>query len=201
MAHLFDPMMNVFCELDEDIHSSSSHTANELAYDKKPVSSNINPPSGSKHVKWIDSYSDPRIGRQSQSHDSSSDLENQTKNSVGTASEFSCSSSDTNLQSSHHSSVGLTQDQQKQQCSALLDDAELLDVAVRTANLVRQNQQTLRELGELQKLTNTFLDEVMSNPGNERVALIWKRFKTDEKTFSNDQETRKANNSSGANQQ
>lgn len=194
MAHLFDPMMNAFCELDED--SSSPQTV-ELAYDKK---SNINSSSGSKHVKWIDTYSDTRIGRQSRSNEGSLDLENSTKNSVAT-SDYSCTSSDANSQLSNPSSVGPTQDQQKQQCSALLDDAELLDVAVRTANLVRQNQQTLRELGELQKLTNSFLDEVMSNPGNERVALIWKRFKTDEKEISKNQDIKKGNNSSGANQQ
>jgi len=120
MAHLFDPMMNAFCELDED--SSSPQTV-ELAYDKK---SNINSSSGSKHVKWIDTYSDTRIDR---------------------------------------------------------------------------HQQTLRELGELQKLTNTFLDEVMNNPGNERVALIWKRFKTDGNEIPNNQEIIKGNNSSGTHQQ
>ena len=54
---------------------------------------------------------------------------------------------------------------------------ELMDLTTQTENLFQRNQQTLKELEDLRLVTDQFLDEVMKNPGNERVAQIWANLK------------------------
>lgn len=54
----------------------------------------------------------------------------------------------------------------------ILKESGLYDVAVRTAALIRQNQQSRKELEELKEETKLFLRDVLNNPENRQISHI-----------------------------
>lgn len=54
----------------------------------------------------------------------------------------------------------------------MLKESGLYDVAVRTAALIRQNQQSQKELEELKEETKLFMEDVMNNPENLKIKQI-----------------------------
>lgn len=54
----------------------------------------------------------------------------------------------------------------------MLKESGLYDVAVRTAALIRQNQQSRKELEELKEETKLFLRDVLNNPENRQISHI-----------------------------
>ena len=54
----------------------------------------------------------------------------------------------------------------------ILKESGLYDVAVRTAALIRQNQQSRAELEKLREETKLFLRDVLSNPENKNISQL-----------------------------
>ena len=61
----------------------------------------------------------------------------------------------------------------------MLKESGVYDVAVRTAALIRQNQQSRKELEELREETKIFLKDVLNNPENKKICQILNGLDTD----------------------
>lgn len=62
----------------------------------------------------------------------------------------------------------------------MLKESGLYDVAVRTAALIRQNQQSLKELEELKKETKIFMEGVLNNPENLKLKQVLNKIREDD---------------------
>ncbi|KAI9563338.1 putative uncharacterized serine-rich protein [Daphnia sinensis] len=55
----------------------------------------------------------------------------------------------------------------------MLKESGLYDVAVRTAALIRENQQSHKDLENLKEETKLFLKDVLNNPENKKISQIF----------------------------
>ncbi|KZS12354.1 Uncharacterized protein APZ42_022479 [Daphnia magna] len=55
----------------------------------------------------------------------------------------------------------------------MLKESGLYDVAVRTAALIRENQQSHKDLEDLKEETKLFLRDVLNNPENKKISQIF----------------------------
>ena len=106
--------------------------------------------------------------------------------------EFSCSSNNSESFSPSHQSQQCRQQQQPPideaaarnhlrllRTTEMLKESGVYDVAVQTAALIRQNQQSRKELEELREETKIFLKDVLNNPENKKICQILNGLDTD----------------------
>ncbi len=67
----------------------------------------------------------------------------------------------------------------------MLKESGLYDVAVRTAALIRQNQQSRKELEELREETKRFLKDVLNNPENNKINQILSSLEKEKQNIPN----------------
>lgn len=185
MSQLYnsDPMMNAYCEeLDQECQPAT-HGGK--------CSSSL---PGARHVNWSDSFMENRQPQHLSF--SSNSLYQDISNRISNEDKFDCLPPNGQSPSANTSGESQGPGQQQQNTTnaiEMLKEAGLLEIAIRTANLLRQNQQTMKELEELRILTNHFLEDVMRNPGNEKVAQIWASMKAQEKISLHPSESNSAN--------
>jgi hypothetical protein len=99
---------------------------------------------------------------------------------------LSCPSNTSSISSSNQSHIQQQSQQQEHttheetansnqrllRTTEMLKESGLYDVAVRTAALIRQNQQSRKELEELKEETKLFLRDVLNNPENRQISHI-----------------------------
>ena len=173
MAELYssDPMVNArnyYDVLKKDdrsgAHKGQQQNSSLLFNEKRPHSS-----SRGKHVCW----SDEPYAVQQRNHVQDSSTSSSVSDGDMTTTTLDESVDRYFTQSEERNILGQQQDTTLQNSK----ENELMDLTTQTENLFQRNQQTLKELEDLRLLTDQFLDEVMKNPGNERVAEIWANLK------------------------
>lgn len=137
----------------------------------------------SRYVSW----SQPPASKRCRRNSSSSEPEGIELNSRNLMDpEYSCSSNNSsnfspsqqpchqNNQHHEHTSDETTVRNQQRllRTTEMLKESGLYDVAVRTAALIRQNQQSRKELEELREETKLFLRDVLNNPENAKINQI-----------------------------
>lgn len=101
---------------------------------------------------------------------------------------LSCSSHTSNISSSNQSQPQQQNQQQEYstdealgnrnkhrllRTTEMLKESGLYDVAVRTAALIRENQQSHKDLEDLKEETKLFLRDVLNNPENKKISQIF----------------------------
>ncbi|XP_057367895.1 uncharacterized protein LOC130688896 [Daphnia carinata] len=101
---------------------------------------------------------------------------------------LSCSSHTSNISSSNQSqpqqqnqqqeysndeALGNSNKQRLSRTTEMLKESGLYDVAVRTAALIRENQQSHRDLENLKEETKLFLKDLLNNPENKKISHIF----------------------------
>lgn len=174
MAELYssDPMVNARTYYDVLKQQQDDPGLDQRTCSSSVVGQERNASSSSsrgKHVNWSDDLYSIHHARLQGSSMASSSVSDVDMSSV--TFEPGCSSQD----------QGGAPCSQEQSNAGDSVDQSLMELAAQTSRLLQQNRQTMKELEELRRATDKFLEEVMKNPGNERVAQMWASLKAQEK--------------------
>ena len=179
---MFSPMMNNNIEGTESFNPNLQHdfvpenpVEQHLRYlNKRPPACNYptgQPSTSKKFRKNTFSSSDELFEINSRSSDPYLSCPSNTSSISSNQSQIQSQQNQQQEHTIHEESANSNQ-QRLLRTTEMLKESGLYDVAVRTAALIRQNQQSRKDLEELKEETKHFLRDVLNNPENRQISHI-----------------------------